>query len=283
MLDRMIGEAPVGKREVAMALQQIDIDRDRLRAVIRKLGNDQIFYLLDRAIDLLSPTKLERLIKGYIAPRPLRRDGENPAGSDLLANVKVFEKASLAGQYYQSFDVNYKNCTQHSRGTVVWIADCHRLLDRCAAQARKGDPVEVRKAFDILFGLLDRIDECPDDVLFFADEGGSDEVGIDWSETLPHWFRVLSATSPPEEYAEQVTAAMRKRCWYNQEKVLGAARRMATPAQRTALAEATGRQLHQGPWSMSPRTHAGRSKRGQAYPGSRRGRGLCPGHTSSPE
>jgi len=36
-----------------------NIDRDKLRAVIRKLGNDPIFYLLDRAIDLLSPTKLE--------------------------------------------------------------------------------------------------------------------------------------------------------------------------------------------------------------------------------
>ena len=113
-------------------------------------------------------------------------------------------------------------------------------------EARKADPAEVRQAFDIIFGLLDRIDECRDDVLFFADEGGSDEVGIDWNAILPHWFKVLSATAAPEEYAEQVTAAMRKRCWYNHKEVLAAARRIGTPAQRKALAEATERHPHQG-------------------------------------
>ena len=39
--------------------------------------------------------------------------------------------------------------------------------------AKKEKPAELREAMDILFGLLDHIDECRDDVIFFADEGGS--------------------------------------------------------------------------------------------------------------
>jgi hypothetical protein len=43
----------------------------------------------------------------------------------------------------------------------------------------------VCQAFEIVFGLLDHIDECQDDVVFFADEGGSCQIGFDWEKVLP--------------------------------------------------------------------------------------------------
>jgi hypothetical protein len=52
----------------------------------------------------------------------------------------------------------------------------------------KGDPVDVCQAFEIIFGLLDHIDECLDDVSFFADEARSWQVGVDWNKVLPSWF-----------------------------------------------------------------------------------------------
>jgi len=86
--------------------------------------------------------------------------------------VQAFRQASLAGKYYEDFAVNSRNSTKMSNGTLAWIADCRRFLDQCVAQSKKGDRAEVRQAFDIIFGLLVRIDECLDDVIFFADEGG---------------------------------------------------------------------------------------------------------------
>src|SRR5438093_5397812 len=62
----------------------------------------------------------------------------------------------------------------------------------------KSNPTEVRQAMDILFGLLNHIDKGDDDVIFFADEGGSWQVGVDWAKVLPVWFKVLSATAEPE-------------------------------------------------------------------------------------
>jgi len=170
----------------------------------------------------------------------LRPDAEEATRSSLLADVKRFEKASLVGEYFGSFDINSKNCTQQSIGTSAWIAEYRRLLDHCVRDARKGDPTEVRQAMDILFGLLDHIDECHDDVIFFADEGGWWQVGTDWAKVLPAWFKVLSTTAGPEGFAGRMTALLSKHYRYGRDKMLASARRTAAPAQRKALAEAEG-------------------------------------------
>jgi len=49
-----------------------------------------------------------------------------------------------------------------------------------------------------------------DDILFFADEGGSWRWEIDWEKVLPVWFRVLSATADPGEYAQRIDAVLKQ-------------------------------------------------------------------------
>ena len=239
-LDEMIEEAIVDAYG-----EPIEIDRDKLRAEVRKLGNEYVFYMLDDAIDLLPPAKLHKIAKKYLDLKRLRPDAEKATKASLLTDVKLFEKASLAGEYYESFDVSSKNCTQQSTGTSAWIAECLRLLDRCVTNAKKGNPTEVREAMDILFGLLNHIDEGHDDVIFFADEGGSWQVGVDWARVLPAWFKVLSATAGPEEFAGRITALLSHHYRYGRDKMLAIARRTATPHQRKALAEVEGGQAPQ--------------------------------------
>jgi hypothetical protein len=43
----------------------------------------------------------------------------------------------------------------------------------------------AHQAFDIIFELLDHIDDVNRDILFFADEGGSWALGIEWEKVLP--------------------------------------------------------------------------------------------------
>jgi hypothetical protein len=211
------------------------IDRDKLRAAIRRMGSEYVFYMLDDAITLLPQTKLRKLIAQYLNPTELRSHGERK--EDLLADVKAFEKASLTGKYYQAFSVNSKNYTEKSRGTLAWIADCCRLLERCVAHPKKKDPATVCQAFEIIFSLLSKIDEGTDDILFFADEGGSWEVGVDWENVLPAWFKVLSATAGPSEYTQGITTVLERHYKHGRIKMLAVARKIATPAQRQALAE----------------------------------------------
>ncbi len=210
------------------------VDRDKLRAALRKLRPEDLFYMLEEAIDLLPQTKLLGLAKPHLKVSTLMVD-EIPK-EDLLTEVKTFEKRSLAGEYYESFDVNWKNCSAQSLDTTAWIADYRRFLKRCVAQEKSGDPARVRECFDILFGLVDHIDACFDEVLFFADDGGSWQFGEDWSEILPPWFRVLSATAAPDEYAERVLAMLKARCNSGRDKMLVVAHQIGTLDQRKALA-----------------------------------------------
>ncbi|MCP5528132.1 MAG: hypothetical protein H7A47_15175, partial [Verrucomicrobiales bacterium] len=85
---------------------------------------------------------------------------------------------------------------------------------------------------------LDRIDRDPEAVIFFADEGGSWQVGVDWERVLPTWFKVLSATARAEEYAERILGLLSRHYRHGRDEMLVIARRQATPAQRSALAEA---------------------------------------------
>lgn len=124
-----------------------------------------------------------------------------------------------------------------SRGTRAWFAEFHRLLARCVGQAKKGDRAETRAAIEICFGLLRRIDECNDEIIFFADEGGSWQAGVDWIKVLPAWFACLSATAEPPEYAQRSIEIIDEFDKSSREKHLLAARRVATPAQRKALRE----------------------------------------------
>lgn len=211
------------------------IDSDKLRVAIRKMSNEQVFFMLEEAIDLLPQAKLAKLVKGRLDPSRLRPDPKTKGS--LLADVKAFEKASLKGEYYEAFMVNSKNFMEMSKGTRAWIAECERLLNRCVARAGKDDPAEAREAFDTIFALLDRVDECLDDIIFFADEGGSWQVGVDWDKVLPAWFTCLSATSNPEEYACRVVEVVDKHDNYRRDKHVAKARRIATPAQRKALRE----------------------------------------------
>src|SRR5260370_22364818 len=167
-----------------------EIDRDKLRAAVRKLGNEYVFFMLDDAIELLPPAKLHEVAKKYLDVKRLGPDAEKATRPSLLTDVKRFEKASLAGEYYESFGVNSKNYTQQSSGTSAWMAEYLRLLDRCVINAKKSNPTEVRQAMDILFGLLNHIDKGDDDAIFFADEGGSWQFGADWARGWPRWVRV---------------------------------------------------------------------------------------------
>jgi len=62
---------------------------------------------------------------------------------------------------------------------------------------------EVRKAMDTSSVLLDHIDAGRDDVIFFADEGRVPGRSVSLgTRCFPPGSKALSATAPPEEYAD---------------------------------------------------------------------------------
>jgi len=218
-----------------------EIDPTKLRKALRSLGEDRVFYLLDRAIDLLPEAQLLELVRPYLPVEPLAPDANGAPG--LLAAVEAFERESLAGEYYEEFFVNSGNYTQTSMGTRAWIADCRRLLDRCV-DADELPRTVVREALERIFGLLRRVDECQDDIAFFADEAGSGQVGVEWGRLFPCWFACLAKTAGPEEFAREAVITIHEFETYRSDSHLAAALRLATPPQRLALRSAIDTAAH---------------------------------------
>ena len=92
----------------------------------------------------------------------------------------------------------------------------------------------------IQFALLDRIDDGHDDIVFFADEGGAWQVGVDWPRVLPTWFKLLAATVEPADYAQRITTLLSNHHRSGRDEMLAVAHRIASKDQRAALREAIG-------------------------------------------
>lgn len=143
-----------------------DIDRDKFRAAIGKLGDEYVFYMLDDAIDLLPPAKLNRIVRKYLDLKRPTPDSDKATNGSLLAKLKAFENAGLAGEYYESFDVNSRNFTKKSDGMKGRTSECRRLLDCCVKEAKTRDPAEVR-------GFRDK--RSPSPLPYSALQGAPDE------------------------------------------------------------------------------------------------------------
>ncbi len=210
------------------------IDISLLRDSIRtELEIEELLSLLDRAIELIPQERLPELIEGFFDLDLLSVD--ELSEQSLLEDVLEFHSNSLAGLYYDDFEVNSKNFMERSRGTINWIAEHERLLNRCMIESSQGDPEQMRQAFEKLFNLLDEIDECRDDIIFFADEAGAWQVGVEWDDVLPCYFTVLAAVAQPSEYAEGVIKIVKSHANYNSDNYFKLALEVAKPPQQKVL------------------------------------------------
>jgi hypothetical protein len=182
------------------------VDLSKLRSALRRMSRGDLLILAGRATSLVPPSKLQALVGDFIRLEDLHTEQSEPPS--LLDEVRRFHAESLRGEYYEAFCVTSKNCMESSRGTDAFIAEFDRLMKLCVHTARCERSAPVREAFELLFSLLRYIDECHDDVLFFADEGGSWQVGVDWRSALPAYFRCLAETASPEEFVREVERAI---------------------------------------------------------------------------
>lgn len=88
---------------------------------------------------------------------------------------------------------------ENSRGTLSWIADFRRLLYGCVAESNITNSRDVCQAFEILFAMLDRLEDGTGEEILFVEEGGSWMLRIEWKRVLPAWFRALTVTVEPTE------------------------------------------------------------------------------------
>ena len=177
------------------AVSESPIDLLKLRRRLGVQRKDMIFAMLEGALNLLSQAELEQLIGPYMLLDEFRV--EDPAKrvntpSRLRIAVEEFAEASRRGDYFESFNVNSKNYTEQSNGTVAWIAGLGRMLDQCVAySSRQRGAGDVLIALELLFELMEQAASCQPEIVFFADEGGLWDFSVDWSRVVTAWLECL--------------------------------------------------------------------------------------------
>lgn len=209
------------------------VDIEKLRVALRRMSRGNLLIVAERAIEITPRAKMRQLVGDMVRLDDLVEGKWGAA--PLLDEVRKFHDESLRGEYYESFNVNSKNFMEKSEGTEAFIAEFERLLGKCVRAAEKEPRPPVREAFELLFALLRRINEDPDSVVFFADEAGSWQVGVDWREALPAYFRCLADGAAGEDFAREVDRAITDFSDYERPRHLAAARRVANAEQKAAL------------------------------------------------
>jgi hypothetical protein len=209
------------------------VDIEKLRVALRRLSRANLLIVAERAIEIVPRTKLPALVGDLLRLEEIAKTKRGAA--PLLEEVRKFHDAGMRGEYYDSFRVNSRNFMEQSEGTQELIAEFGRLMDKCVRAAAEGPFAPVREAFDLLFALLRRIDEDPDSVVFFADEAGSWQLGVDFRTVLPAYYRCLAEGTPPEDFAREVNRTISSFAVHERPHHLAAARRVASAEQKAAL------------------------------------------------
>jgi hypothetical protein len=209
------------------------MDLEALRRTLRHLPRGNLLIIAERAAELVAPSKLEALLGRFVDLKDFAQTSTLPVS--IFDEVCRFHAEVMSGEYYEDFDVNSKNYTQMSKGTQAFIAEFDRLERRCIRAAKTEPRAAVRQSFELLFDLLGKIDQCEDEILFFAGEGGSWIIGVNWREVLPAYFRCVAETADAAEYVQIVDQVITKYCNYERPRHLKAAMRVATAAQKAAL------------------------------------------------
>ena len=210
------------------------IDFTAVRAELRALDRGALLIIAERAIELMPAAQLSTLLSDYVRVETSPTEA-NHVPVSLPDEVRVFYDTAMAGKYYETVEINNRSGQEQSEGTDAFIAEFHRLLQKCIQAAHQEVPAGLRESFEFLFGLLRHVDEGNDDVLFFADDGSSLDVGVNWCAALPAYFNCLAKTSSPEEFARTVDKAVMDFVDYDRPWYTDAARKVGSDVQRIAL------------------------------------------------
>ena len=147
------------------------VDLQELRRSLGQFTRGELLIVAQRAAEIVPAGALPSLLNGLIELKSGLALAHKPA--TLLDEVQRICAEGIGGKLCVSFELNSRNCSEQSRGTDAFIAEFDRLIAKCVRAAETGRCQTVAQAFETLASLLRAIDAGNDDVLFFADEGGS--------------------------------------------------------------------------------------------------------------
>jgi hypothetical protein len=167
-------------------------------------------------------------------------------GEVLLDEVEGFQSESLAGHYYEPFDIDSKNWMYVPEETKEWFERLGDLLKASCQLTARGDHLHATACFGILYeliGVMERGDE-----IVFGHEIGSWMIPGDERQYIAVYMTSLAAVASPEEFAAAALPLIQRDSWHSfATQAYPSATRVANEAQRAYLeAEIERRNIRTG-------------------------------------
>ena len=212
---------------------------------LRKKHKTVLVDLLCSAYQIMN-LKQRHLVFGEIEKSSLPPSCVN--GKKLFKQIEIFQKDSLDKRYYESFNVNSKNWIHVPEKTGGWFDRLSSFLEQSTRLSKQGEHAAAAECFQILYQLIDAIDDGDCEIVF-ADELGSWMIPGDERKFAEAYLLSLARTGSPEDFAKTAFSLI---CRENHppfiERIYKAALRPANKGQRLSLESEIERQ------KMAPRT-----------------------------
>lgn len=219
------------------------MDKERVFNLLKKQPKSVLLDLLESAFDELKTSQRKWIFDDFAEQRPSAVDGE-----DLLQEIQAFERESLSGLYYAPFDINSKNYMDIPEETEAWFDRIGDLLKDSAKLTEKGEHALAVQCFDILYKLIETMEEGDEEIVF-AEECGSWMIPCEKKDILASFIASMAATKSPEMFTASVLPLIRRdRIQSFSGKVYTSANRVASKEQRSHLkAELKRQDIPTGP------------------------------------
>jgi hypothetical protein len=168
--------------------------KEQLFNYLETQKHTKLLKLLNSAFECMDTNQRHEVfgktIKG-IPPSPV--DGE-----ELFGDIEAFHSSSMAGYYYDPFDINSKNFSDIPEETEKWFDEISDHLEDSSRLSDQGDHDVAVQCFKLLYDLIAQMDKGEE--IVFAHECGSWMITGDEKRFITAYLTSLSAISTPEEY-----------------------------------------------------------------------------------
>jgi hypothetical protein len=206
------------------------MDKTQMFQFLSTQDASSLLDLLSTAFDQMSIDQRRRVFGKLVdALPPAQVDGKV-----LLNEVEQFRRDSLAGMYYEPFDINSKNWTYVPEETEEWFERLGDLLKANCQLTAQGDHLHAVACFGILYELIGTMERGEE--IVFADEIGSWMIPGDEKQYIAAYMTSLAATATPEEFAEAALPLVRRDSYHSfADQAYLSAVRTANEAQKAHL------------------------------------------------
>ena len=166
---------------------------DLLSTAYDQMNIDQRRWVFGKLVDELPPAPVD--------------------GEVLLDEVELFQRESLAGIYYEPFDINSKNWTYVPEETEEWFERLGDLLKASCQLATQGDHLHAVACFGILYELINTMERGEE--IVFGDEIGSWMIPGDEKQYIAAYMTSLAATTTPKEFAVAALPLIRRDSYHS--------------------------------------------------------------------